>query len=111
MQFRARGGRKQKSWENSGDGLSIQIDTGGTLCGRKRTARTRQAAPPGEQRMKMQQGCCRRLIARCLVAAGLLCGSGCMSFLHPVSPTLPELAQACQELPSPCRDHVYVFLV
>src|SRR5439155_1183533 len=30
---------------------------------------------------------------------------------HPVQSSLPELAQACQELPNGCRDHVYVFMI
>jgi hypothetical protein len=61
--------------------------------------------------MIMQQGCWQRVLGRCLLAICLLGASGCIGFLHPVQPTLPELAQACQEIPKCCRDHVYVFII
>jgi hypothetical protein len=58
-----------------------------------------------------QQGSWLRLLGRALLAAGLLSGSGCLSFVHPVDPPLHDLVGSCQELPQCCRDHVYVFLI
>jgi hypothetical protein len=41
----------------------------------------------------------------------LICGSGCLSFVHPVQAPGPEMTTACQELPRMCRDHVYIFII
>jgi hypothetical protein len=48
---------------------------------------------------------------RWLLVMGLLCPSGCLSFLHPVRAPRCDGEQVCQALPRGCRDHVYVFVV
>jgi len=51
----------------------------------------------------------RRLLSGCVLAAGLLGGTGCLQFLHPVHAP-PEAVEPCRELPSCSRRHVYIFL-
>jgi hypothetical protein len=60
----------------------------------------------------VQQGGWPRLLARCVLAAGLLGNAGCLGFLHPVDmPYAKQLTEPCQAVPKCCRDHVYVFMV
>jgi len=58
-----------------------------------------------------QQGRWTRTLGGLILALGLSTSAGCMSFLHPVDPTGPELVAACRELPKCARDHVYVFII
>ena len=46
-----------------------------------------------------------------ILAAGALWSSGCLCYVHPVP--APEKAQVrlCEEVPSSCRNHVFVFFV
>src|SRR6516164_2582567 len=45
-------------------------------------------------------------------AALLLLGpAGCMSFLHPVDRPAPEQLACCEQLPTACRQQVYVFFI
>ena len=58
-----------------------------------------------------QQGCWRRGLCACLLAAGLIAAPGCLSFVHPIDPAIPELAEPCRMLPKCARDHVYILFV
>jgi hypothetical protein len=40
-----------------------------------------------------------------------LLSSGCMSYLHPITPPPVPFLEACHEVPKAARDHVYIFLV
>jgi hypothetical protein len=51
-----------------------------------------------------------RLLARCLLAAGLLGGSGCLGFVHPIHVPPPEVVEPCRELPGCSRRQVCIFL-
>ena len=53
----------------------------------------------------------RQLLVGGFCALSLTAFSGCLSYLHPVSPPQPELTTCCHEVPQCARDHVYVFLV
>jgi hypothetical protein len=46
-----------------------------------------------------------------LLAAALAGSSGCLSFLNPVDPPPPPVAQTCRSLPRSARDHVYIFFI
>jgi hypothetical protein len=52
-----------------------------------------------------------REIVRLLVTAALATGSGCLGFLNPVEPPVPEVKHSCCYLPKYERDHVYVFFL
>ena len=58
-----------------------------------------------------QQGCWRRGVSACLLAAALIAAPGCLSFVHPIDPAIPELADPCRMLPKCARDHVYILFV
>ena len=58
-----------------------------------------------------QQGCWRRWLGACSLAAGLLAASGCLCFVHPIDPACPELTEPCRMLPKCARDHVHVLFV
>lgn len=59
----------------------------------------------------LRQGRCWRLLARVLVAAVLMSGSGCLCYLHPLAMPDPVAAAPCRAVPKCARDHVYVFIV
>jgi hypothetical protein len=58
-----------------------------------------------------QHGSWRRALGWGIVAAALLTAPGCLSFIHPISPACPELAEPCRMLPRCAREHVYVFFI
>lgn len=58
-----------------------------------------------------QHGCWRRALGGSIVAVVLLTAPGCLSFIHPISPACPELAEPCRMLPRCAREHVYVFFI
>ncbi|HZT81346.1 MAG TPA: hypothetical protein VFA26_14045 [Gemmataceae bacterium] len=58
-----------------------------------------------------RQGRWRRLLARCVVAAGLAAGPGCMCMIHPIDRASPEVLEPCRAAPKGAREHVYVFFV
>jgi hypothetical protein len=58
-----------------------------------------------------QQGRWRHALGWAILAAGLITAPGCLSFMHPISPACPELADPCRMLPKCARDHVYVFFI
>jgi hypothetical protein len=41
----------------------------------------------------------------------LIAAPGCLSFVHPIDPAVPELADPCRMLPKCARDHVYILFV
>jgi hypothetical protein len=51
------------------------------------------------------------VLRRVLLAAAVVCPTGCLSFVHPVAPPDPHLLQSCHAAPQCCRDHVYIFMV
>jgi hypothetical protein len=57
------------------------------------------------------QGRWHRVLGLWLLAAGLLGGSGCMSFLHPIDGPPADHVTCCKPAPACCRNHVYVFLI
>lgn len=58
-----------------------------------------------------QQGRWRRGLSALLLGAALVAASGCLSFVHPIDPACPELAEPCRMLPKCARDHVHVLFV
>jgi hypothetical protein len=58
-----------------------------------------------------QQGRWRRGLGSLWLAAGLAATSGCLSFVHPIDPACPELAEPCRMLPKCARDHIHVIFV
>ena len=58
-----------------------------------------------------QQGRWRRGLGTLWLAAGLAATSGCLSFVHPIDPACPELAEPCRMLPKCARDHVHILFV
>jgi hypothetical protein len=78
--------------------------------GKPRTPRKRgkTGGPARDDRMTPPR------ITRVLFAAAalLLFGpAGCMSFLHPIDQPDHDQLAGCQQVPKPCRQHVYVFFV
>jgi hypothetical protein len=64
--------------------------------------------------MTHQQGCCARLFRlgkRGVLALLLAACSGCLSFVHPITPPSAELLAPSAAVPAECRRHVYIFLV
>jgi len=51
------------------------------------------------------------VLAGWLLAAGLVTGSGCMCYLHPIEPAQRDLIEPCRGVPKCARDHVYIFFV
>jgi hypothetical protein len=53
----------------------------------------------------------RRVLRPGFVALALTASAGCLSFVNPVDPPPPPLAQAAHEVPQAARDHVYIFFI
>jgi len=53
----------------------------------------------------------RSRLGQALLSVGLLWTTGCLSFLHPIGAPPRDLVKPCDQLPKPCRDHVYIFFV
>jgi hypothetical protein len=52
-----------------------------------------------------------RKVIQFIICAALAGASGCLGFLNPIDPPVPEIKEPCCHLPKYCRDHVYVFFV
>jgi hypothetical protein len=52
-----------------------------------------------------------RLLGAGLLTAALLGVSGCLSFVNPVDPPPPPVADACRTVPKCARDHVHIFFI
>src|SRR5262249_54711773 len=73
--------------------------------------RPERTIPQGSGRCGMKPiGSWRRLLGRCLLAAGLSGASGCLQFLNPVPAPPAEVTQPCEAVPACSRQHVHVFL-
>jgi hypothetical protein len=101
-------------------GLRFQLLGGGGRIENK-TQPPRKPWKPGKPRERVKTGGAGRgdsmtpprTIRISLAAAALLLlgPAGCMSFLHPIDRPAPEQLACCEQLPKPCRQHVYVFFV
>jgi hypothetical protein len=58
-----------------------------------------------------QHGRWRRVLAGMLLAAGLVSGSGCLCYLHPIPAPDRDVIEPCRGSPKCARDHVYIFFV
>jgi hypothetical protein len=65
----------------------------------------------GSWRAALCRGLAPRAMHLCLAALLLGGTPGCLSFVHSIDPPTHETAAACESLPQPCRNHVYVFLI
>ncbi len=101
-----------KAGKGSGERQKLaKTRTRGKMGGNSRTPTGRAQAALLEHRAMGRQGVWRQVLGCWLLAAGLSGAPGCMSSLHRLEPTLPELKASCRELPKCCRDHVYIFII
>jgi hypothetical protein len=61
--------------------------------------------------MMQQRRWRRRLGAVSLAALCLLCGQGCLSFVHSLDVPPKEQIAYGESLPAPCRNHVHIFII
>jgi hypothetical protein len=54
---------------------------------------------------------CWRTLAGCLTILGISLASGCLGFVHPITPLSLEDRTSCDHVPQACKNRVHVFII